>query len=82
MSKTMAETVEVWEEKDIKDFCSDFLNLDLDNVTDSVSRAVSDFEEEMIEKGYTHLEARIMGEGVDYFLEQFIGNLNWLKDND
>ncbi len=70
----------IWEEEDIKDFCSDFLNLDLDNTTDSTSKVVADFEEAMVKKGYTHQQVRDMGEGVDYFLEMFIGNLNWVKN--
>jgi predicted Ser/Thr protein kinase len=68
-----------WEEQDIKDFFFDFINIDLNNVTDSISKTIADFEEDMIEKGYTREQAQTMGEGVDRFLEKIIEGVNWVK---
>lgn len=68
-----------WEKKEIFDFCSDFLDLDLNNPTDSVSKITADFTDKFIEKGYSITEAQQMSLGVDIFLEELLDKINWVE---
>ncbi|MEY2702070.1 MAG: hypothetical protein RLY43_703 [Bacteroidota bacterium] len=67
----------VWTKEDVKDFFSDFLNLNIDDVN-SAFRVSRDFEDSLIDGGMTHTQqVSDMGEGVEKFLRETI-----LKAND
>lgn len=69
---TKLEVKKQWSKEDVTDFFSDFFNINLSD-KNSVFEVSRDFEDYLIDQGYTHTQQVIdMGEGVEKFLERII----------